>query len=88
MAQWRAELASIKTSSTSLSEAISRMNQVIGQFQSLAAYLDTKQDQTTDATSPNATPAPAASPSDSASPGSTPASAPSATAQVSPSSSP
>ena len=81
MAQWRAELASIKTSSTSLSEAISRMNQIIGQFQSLAGYLDTKQDQTTDATSPNATPAPAdsASPAPGASPSASSTPVPTAT---------
>lgn len=62
MAAWRAELANIKTQSVTLGEAISRMNSVIGQFQSLAAYLDQKQDETTATTSPNASPPPATSP--------------------------
>jgi putative peptide zinc metalloprotease protein len=87
MAQWRAELANIKTQSVTLTEAINRMNAVIGQFQSLASYLDSKQDQTTDATSPNASPPPAASPAAGSSPGASPTTTPSPTASSQPSAS-
>jgi putative peptide zinc metalloprotease protein len=88
MAQWRAELANIKTQSVTLTEAINRMNAVIGQFQSLAAYLDSKQDQTTDATSPNASPPPAASPAAGSSPSVSPTTTASPTASSQPSVSP
>jgi putative peptide zinc metalloprotease protein len=89
MAQWRAELANIKTHSASLSEAINRMNAVIAQFQSLAGYLDAKQDQSTDATSPNASPPPAdgsasASPGSSTDPSSTASASPQPSASASP----
>jgi putative peptide zinc metalloprotease protein len=86
MAQWRAELANIKTQSATLTEAINRMKAVIGQFQSLAAYLDSKQDQTTDATSPNAGPPPAdaASPAPGGSPSDNPSPVPTLSATSSP----
>jgi putative peptide zinc metalloprotease protein len=89
MAAWRGELANIKTQSVTLGEAINRMNSVIAQFQSLAAYLDQKQDQTTDTTSPNASPPPAASPAagTSASPSSSAGATPTPTASPQPSAS-
>ena len=87
MARWKAELANIKTQSVTLTQAINRMNAVIGQFQSLAAYLDLKQDQTTDTTSPNASPPPAASPAAGTSPTAGPAATASPTASPQPSAS-
>lgn len=69
----------LKNSNVTLDEALGQVVSVINSFQELAAYLDSKQDQSTDTTTPGASPLP----SDSSSPGSATAS-PSATVSGSP----
>jgi putative peptide zinc metalloprotease protein len=56
VAQMKSELAQIKTSSKSLSEAESRFEAVIAQFQDLAGYLKDSRDVQTAPTTPGATP--------------------------------
>jgi hypothetical protein len=73
IARMKAELATIKTSSTSVANAESRFNAVISQFRDLAAYFKDARDQQTAPTTPGASPIPASSPQ------STPSPSPSAT---------
>jgi putative peptide zinc metalloprotease protein len=83
VARMRAELAQIKTSSTSITEAESRFNAVIAQFNDLAAYLKDARQQETAANTPGATPLPSSQPSASESPTSSPSTEPSASASAS-----
>jgi len=64
VAQMKQELAQAGAGHTSLNQAVSEINTVIGEYQDLTAFLSTRHEA---ATSPDSSPAP--SPSESASPG-------------------
>ncbi|HEX6547387.1 MAG TPA: hypothetical protein VF134_01430 [Candidatus Dormibacteraeota bacterium] len=87
--QMRVTLATVNAASTSPADAESRISAVIAQFQDLAASLITQRQQATDPTSPNATPAPTASPGAATpSPGGSPSATPTSSSSPSPSPSP
>jgi hypothetical protein len=90
VAAMKAEMARVKTSSTSLSDAEAGFNAIIAQFRDLAIYLKDSRQQETQANTPGATPMPSASasasPSAEASPTTT--SQPNTTPTVTPTSSP
>jgi hypothetical protein len=80
VAQMKAELAQVKASSSSVSEADAKFDAIIAQFRSLAAYLkDSRQEQTAP-TTPGATPLPSTSstPSSTTTPSQTPSVSPTA----------